>query len=64
MPELDGLETSRRIREVANRVPILALGTTAGEEDRYLEAGMDGAVEAPVSDEKLRAAITRGLNVI
>ncbi|GAB6081871.1 hypothetical protein JCM30471_07850 [Desulfuromonas carbonis] len=54
MPELDGLETTRRIRQregaSGGHIPILGLTAHAREEDREncLAAGMDGYLSKPV----------------
>ncbi len=60
MPEMDGYETSRRIRarekdEELKRTPIIALTANAMEGDRglCLRAGMDDYVSTPVNPEKL-----------
>ncbi len=66
MPGMDGLEAARRIRalagEVAN-VPILALTafTRRDDEERALQAGMDGHVAKPVDFGRLAAEIRRVL---
>ncbi|MBK8160353.1 MAG: response regulator [Rhodospirillaceae bacterium] len=53
MPELDGLEATRRIRELGgapSRVPIIALTANATQEDRRqcLEAGMNDFMAKPI----------------
>jgi len=64
MPELDGIETAKRIREyeaggALRRTPILALTANALVEDRYacFEAGMDGFLIKPLDREKLAEAL-------
>jgi CheY-like chemotaxis protein len=64
MPELDGIETSKRIRareagQPGRRTPILALTANALVEDRYacFEAGMDGFLIKPLDREKLVEAL-------
>jgi CheY-like chemotaxis protein len=65
MPEMDGLEATRQIRNleraVGGRVPILALTANAmkGDENICLEAGMDGYVAKPFEADKLIAAIKK-----
>jgi len=66
MPELDGLETTRRLREVereGSRVPIIATTASAlpGDRARCLEAGMDDFLAKPVSLGTLGAVLTRWL---
>ncbi len=64
MPELDGIETTKRIRlseaaQGARRTPILALTANTLVEDRYacFEAGMDGFLVKPLDREKLAEAL-------
>jgi PAS domain S-box-containing protein len=60
MPELDGIETTRRIRlresaQQMRRTPIIALTANTLIEDRYacFEAGMDGFLVKPLDRDKL-----------
>jgi len=64
MPQLDGIETTRRIREreagqPGGRTPILALTANTLVEDRYacFEAGMDGFLIKPLDRDKLAEAL-------
>ena len=63
MPEMDGLEATRQIRELerheGRRVPIVAMTAHAmqGDRERCLEAGMDGYISKPVSIEAMLDAI-------
>jgi PAS domain S-box-containing protein len=64
MPELDGIETAKRIRaseagEPGRRTPILALTANTLVEDRYacFEAGMDGFLIKPLDRDKLVEAL-------
>jgi len=69
MPEMDGLEATRRIRTLeqdgagAGRTPIVAMTANAmkGDRERCLDAGMDGYVSKPVKRETLFAEIKRVL---
>jgi signal transduction histidine kinase/CheY-like chemotaxis protein len=58
MPGLDGIETTRRLREHTD-IPIIALTAYAREEEvrSFLEAGMNAAVTKPVAEQELRRAI-------
>ncbi len=64
MPQLDGIETTKRIRaheagQPGHRTPILALTANTLVEDRYacFEAGMDGFLIKPLDREKLTDAL-------
>jgi signal transduction histidine kinase/ActR/RegA family two-component response regulator len=63
MPELDGLEATRRIRArertTGNHIPILALTAHALQSDREgcLNAGMDGYLSKPFQSEELARAV-------
>src|SRR6267142_1207314 len=67
MPELDGVETTRKIRamekDAGGHVPIVALTANAFDADRRkcLEAGMDGFVAKPVSAQSIREELERVL---
>ncbi len=71
MPELDGLETTRRVRAMerksgsASHLPILALTANARPEN-YLEcmaAGMDGHLSKPFDRQDMEEAITKILSL-
>jgi len=63
MPEMGGLETTRRIREreltSGEHIPIVAMTANAikGDRERCLESGMDDYVSKPVLPEELFQAI-------
>src|SRR6266849_1845099 len=64
MPQLDGIETTKRIRGLeagqrGGQTPILALTANTLVEDRYacFEAGMDGFLIKPLDREKLADAL-------
>jgi signal transduction histidine kinase/ActR/RegA family two-component response regulator len=62
MPELDGVETTKRIRKLGGdtaEVPIVALTAHAmkGDREDYLAAGMDGYVSKPIRGRDLFAAL-------
>ena len=64
MPELDGLEATRRIRareksENLDRIPIVAMTAHAlkGDREQCLDAGMDDYIAKPIDPEMLYAVI-------
>ena len=65
MPEMDGLEATARIRarerDSGGHLPIIALTANAmvGDQQRCLEAGMDGYVSKPIDITRLFAEIRR-----
>lgn len=58
LPDIDGVEVCRRVRETLN-VPILVLSARAGERDKVsaLDAGADDYVTKPFGAEELLARI-------
>ena len=67
MPELDGYETTRRIREgpeERRRIPILALTAHARREDleQCLAAGMNDTITKPFAEEVLRQKLEHWLS--
>ncbi len=66
MPEMDGLETARRIREHprGREVPIIALTAHAlkGDREKCLAAGMNDHVAKPIDNKKLFAALERWID--
>ncbi|MEM8963071.1 MAG: response regulator, partial [Acidobacteriota bacterium] len=67
MPELDGLETVRRMREdeALAEVPVVALTAHAmlGDRERFLAAGMNDYVSKPIEEETLLTVLGRWLAV-
>lgn len=68
MPEMDGFEASRRIREKeakegSKRIPIIAMTAHAMEGDREvcISAGMDDYLSKPINPDKLNDVLTRWL---
>jgi len=63
MPELDGLEATRRIRKrwPDRRLRIVAMtaNAMAGDRETYLAAGMDDYISKPIRPADLTAALER-----
>jgi len=69
MPEMNGVEATRQIREMevvrgAAPIPILALSANVmtHQVKTYIEAGMDGLVPKPIDAAKLLAAVDQALS--
>ncbi len=69
MPNLNGIEATKRIRELENKndltyTPIIALTANAlkGDRERFLESGMDEYLTKPISKEKLYETMHNILN--
>jgi CheY-like chemotaxis protein len=70
MPEMDGYEATRRLRQHEARtglprVPVIALtaGASSGDIDKCRAAGMDDYLSKPYSVEALRSKIARWINL-
>jgi signal transduction histidine kinase/ActR/RegA family two-component response regulator len=65
MPGIDGLETTRRIRELYSEEQLTIVGLTANatqeDRDRCLGAGMNDHLAKPISLEKLSRCLTQWL---
>ncbi len=63
MPEMDGVEATRLLRQAGFRRPIIAF--TAGDQqetDALREAGCDGVLEKPIDEHRLQALLGRFLD--
>ena len=62
MPEMDGLETSKKIRKLwPNGPKIIAMTAYAleGDRERCLDAGMDDYISKPVRLEELQSRLNQ-----
>ena len=65
MPEMDGIECLRRIRQqeggLNRETPVIVLTANAGAENEalYMSAGFDGYILKPVSSQQLESALLR-----
>lgn len=63
MPEMDGIETTRRIREIESstgrHIPIIAVTAYAlkGDKEKYLSLGMDAYISKPIKMEAFLKSI-------
>jgi len=59
MPEMDGLEATRILRERGERAPIIAMTAHAmqGDRDKCLSAGMNAYISKPIQPEEVFEAI-------
>ena len=70
MPELDGLQATRRIREherdTGEHLPVVALTARAmpGDRELFLGAGMDDYMEKPIQEERLRTILSRMSKIV
>lgn len=70
MPELDGMEATRRIRkmtdETKRNTPIIALtaGALPTERQKAIDAGMNGFVTKPIEAEELKEALYNQLKLV
>jgi len=66
MPEMDGYEATRRIRDETSsvrdhKIPIIAMTANAmkGDRERCLEVGMDDYIDKPINAKKFEHLINR-----
>lgn len=66
LPDIDGLETTKRIRksEGDGKIPIVALTSHAmvGDKERALAAGCTGYIEKPINPDSFMAEVERYLS--
>lgn len=63
MPQMDGYEATRRLREMSLTVPVVAMTAHAlsGEREKCLDAGMNDYLSKPLSLDQLRDCLMRFL---
>ena len=64
MPGMDGLTATRKLREAGVTTPVIAMTAHAmtGQQNLYLETGMNDALIKPFSRNELRAILVKWLN--
>lgn len=65
MPEMDGLEATRKIKSINATIPVIAITAYAmlGDENRILEAGCDGYLSKPISRKSLLEKMSEYVNI-
>jgi CheY-like chemotaxis protein len=61
MPDMDGIEATKRIRDLGYDVPIVALTANAvvGQENMFLENGFDDFISKPIDMRQLNSVLNR-----
>jgi len=61
MPKMDGIETTKIIREMGYTLPVVALtaNAVAGQSDIFLANGFDGFISKPIDTRELNAVLCR-----
>lgn len=64
MPDMDGRETTQKLRERHYNKPIIACTANAisGEREKCLEAGMDDYISKPINQELLKEIVDRNVS--
>ena len=64
MPVMDGLEATKRLRQMGFALPIIAMTANVGDRNRRaaFDAGMDAFMEKPVRVEELFSEMARCLD--
>lgn len=65
MPEMDGLQATKMIRDAGNDIPIIALTAYAmeGDKEKFLSSGMNAYASKPVNIDELVMLINKYLSV-
>ncbi|WP_434753101.1 response regulator [Paenibacillus amylolyticus] len=67
MPEMDGLEAVKRIRQMRhyNHLPVIALTANSAKRDHidYLEAGMNAVLTKPIDEQQLKHVLTAWIDL-
>lgn len=64
LPDIDGTEVLRQIRQAGSAVPIIAMTSfaMAGDREKLLAAGCNGYIEKPIDPERVIAQINQVLD--
>jgi len=65
MPNMDGIETTKKIRELQYKHPVLALtaNALAGQEEFFLKNGFDGYISKPISIRQLDDSLKKFVRI-
>jgi len=61
MPKMDGVEATKRIRDLGYKLPIIALtaNAVAGQSEMFLENGFDGFISKPIDTRQLNDELNK-----
>lgn len=67
MPEMDGYDATKKIREIeeSNLTPIIAITANAldGDKEKCIESGMDDYISKPIKAEDIKDALAKFIKV-
>ncbi len=65
MPDMDGYEATRSIKQIRPELPVIAVTAYAmtGDEAKTLEAGCDGYLSKPFSRDQILEVMSRHINI-
>lgn len=63
MPNMNGVEVLKKLREENINTPVIALTADAieGQEEKYMSEGFDGYISKPINKEKLNYVLNKYL---
>jgi CheY-like chemotaxis protein len=65
MPEMDGFEATKQIKQINPAIPVIAITAYAmsGDEDRIIAAGCDGYLSKPINKKSLLEKISEFITI-
>ena len=63
MPNMNGVEVLKKLREEKVNIPVIALTADAieGQEEKYISEGFDGYLSKPIDKTKLKVILNKYL---